>query len=93
MKREIIFASAARVFVVPLLGILTALLFPSFKPYHFVAFIALFATPVSVSSAPMAQEAGADSALAGQLVVWTTVTSAFTLFGFIYALKAFGILS
>ena len=49
------------------------------------------ASPVAVSSVPMAQESGADAALAGQLVVWTTMLSAFTLFGFIFVLRLLGI--
>ena len=92
LKREIIFATVARVVAVPLLGIGAALFIPSFKPYHYVALLALFLTPVAVSSVPMAQEAGADSALAGQLVVWTTLASAFTMFGFIFALRALGVI-
>jgi predicted permease len=39
----------------------------------------------------MAQEMGADAELAGQLVVFTTVTSAFTVFVASFLLKAAGI--
>ena len=91
MKKEIIFATAARVMAVPLITVGIACLIPSFDGAHIAALFALFASPVAVSSVPMAQESGADAALAGQLVVWTTIFSAFTLFGFIFVLRLLGI--
>ena len=93
MKKEIIFGVAARILVVPLLTISIACLIPSFNGAHIAALFALFATPVAVSSVPMAQESGADASLAGQLVVWTTFLSAFTLFGFIFVLRLLGCLA
>ena len=47
--------------------------------------------PIAVSSVPMTQEMGGDDTLAGQLVVWTTLCSAFTIFLFSFALKALGV--
>ena len=91
MKKEIIFATAARVMAVPLITVGIACLIPSFDGAHIAALFALFASPVAVSSVPMAQESGADAALAGQLVVWTTLLSSVTLFGFIFVLKLLGI--
>ena len=91
MKKEIILATAARVLAVPLITVGIACLIPSFNGAHIAALFALFASPVAVSSVPMAQESGADAALAGQLVVWTTLLSAFTLFGFIFVLRLLGI--
>ena len=91
MKKEIIFATAARVLIVPLVTVGIACLIPTFSGAHIAALFALFASPVAVSSVPMAQESGADAALAGQLVVWTTMLSAFTLFGFIFVLRLLGI--
>lgn len=91
MKKELIFGVMARVVVVPLLTISIACLIPSFNSAHIAALFALFATPVAVSSVPMAQESGADASLAGQLVVWTTFLSAFTLFGFIFVLRLLGV--
>ena len=51
----------------------------------------MFGTPISISSVPMVQEMGADSKLAGQLVVWTTVVSGFTIFLISFILKAIGV--
>lgn len=91
LKKQIVFGSLMRVLIVPSVGLLTAYLIGAFDGAHFAAFIALFATPVAVSSVPMAQEMGGDSTLAGQLVVWTTVASAFTIFFFSFVLRAVGI--
>ena len=91
MKRELIFAVAARVIVVPLIMISVAYLFFDFEAAHFAAFIALFATPVAVSSVPMTQEMGGDTELAGQIVVWSTASSALTIFLFTFILKLIGV--
>ena len=91
MRREIIAGVVARTVVMPLIGLGAALLFCDFNAAQYAALVALFATPVAVSSAPMAQEMGGDSELAGQLVVFTTLVSAFTLFLVIYALRLLGV--
>ena len=91
LKKQIVFGTAMRVFIVPTVALSVAYLTATFSGAHFAAFIALFATPVAVSSVPMAQEMGADSELAGQLVVWTTVMSTFAIFLFSFILKTIGI--
>ena len=93
LKREIISGVLLRSVVVPILGIGVAYLFfrDSFGGAQFAALVATFCTPVAVSSVPMAQEMGADTDLAGQLVVFTTITSAFTIFVASFLLRAVGI--
>jgi predicted permease len=93
LKREIIFGTISRVVVVPLLGLGIPLLFfrDAFSGAHYAAFVALFATPTAVSSVPMAQEMGADTELAGQLVVWSTLVSILTIFSASFVLKQLGI--
>lgn len=93
LKKEICLGVIMRAIVVPVLGLGTAYLFfrDSFGGAHFAAFVALFATPVSVSSVPMAQEMGGDHVLAGQLVVWTTLFAALSVFVASFILKAAGI--
>ena len=93
MKREIIFGSVMRTLVVPFVGLGGAYLFfrDSFGGAEFAALVAMFTTPVAVSSVPMAQEMDGDVTLAGQLVVWTTVISAITIFLSSYLLKLAGI--
>ena len=51
-----------------------------------------YQTPVAVSSYIMAQQAGADGQLAGQLVVFSSVLSIFTLFVTILILRTVGLL-
>lgn len=93
LKREIISGVILRSVLVPMLTIGIAFLAfrNSFGGAQFAALVAAFCTPVAVSSVPMAQEMGADSELAGQLVVFTTITSAFTVFLASFLLKLGGI--
>lgn len=95
MKKEIVFGTLMRTIIVPALALTVACVFWSdyFRGEHFAAFIALFATPVAVSSVPMAQEMDSDAILAGQLVVWTTLISAFSVFGATYILRLLGLLA
>lgn len=83
----------ARTVLVPALALCGAvLLVPGLEGRHFAAYLALFGSPVAVASAVMAKEMGADDELAGQLVVWTTVCSVFTLFVFIVVFREIGLL-
>lgn len=91
LKKHIIIGTINRVVIVPLVGISIALLFNRFTGAQFASFVACFCTPVAVSSVPMSQEMGADADLMGQLVVWTTVFSAFSIFIASFALKSLGI--
>ena len=52
-----------------------------------------YQTPVALSSYIMAQQAGADGQLAGQLVVFSSVLSIFTLFVTIFILRTMGMLA
>ena len=91
LKREIVLATLARLVIVPVLTLSAAYLFFDFSGEHFAVFVALFATPVAVSSVPMAQEMRADARLAGQLVVWNTIFSGLTIFIYAFILKAIGV--
>ena len=93
MRREILFGTLMRTVIVPLFGIGIAYFAfrGQFSGAHFAAFVALFATPVAVSSVPMAQEMNSDAALAGQLVVWTTLFSVLSVFFTSFLLRAAGI--
>ena len=92
LARPIAIGTIMRLIVVPVLGLSAAyLFFPGFGGAEYASFVALFGTPTAVSGAVMASEMGGDGELAGQLVVWTTLGSAFTLFFFIALLRAVGI--
>ncbi|MBE0701427.1 MAG: AEC family transporter [Acholeplasmataceae bacterium] len=58
--------------------------------HSYPALIALFASPVAVSSAIMTHEMGGDERLAGQLVVWTTLFSIFTIFSITMVFRYLG---
>ncbi len=93
MKREIISATLIRSFIVPTLALGAAYLIfaDKFAPEQFAALVAMFATPVAVSTVPMVQEMDGDTELAGQLVVWATLLSTVTLVGASFFFKAVGI--
>lgn len=92
LARPIVLGSVMRLVVVPTAALLAAYaLFPGFGGAEYASFVALFGTPTAVSGAVMASEMGGDGELAGQLVVWTTLGSAFTLFFFVALLRAVGI--
>ncbi len=93
MKKEIVFGTLMRVAVVPCLGLGIAYFFFGnyFGGAHFAAFVAAFATPVAVSSVPMAQEMGGDTTLAGQILVWSTLFSVISVFTASFLLKAVGV--
>lgn len=96
-KKQIIISVFARNFLAPAIGIGLAIALHmsgtvSFDAGVFASLIALYATPVAVSSAIMAEEMGANGQLAGQLVVWTTVVSAFSLFIIIFLLRLIGVI-
>lgn len=91
LKKHIIIGTVNRVVFVPFIGISLALLFNRFTGAQFASFVACFCTPIAVSSVPMSQEMGADADLMGQLVVWTTIFSAFSIFITSYVLRVIGI--
>ena len=93
LKKEICFGVLIRTVAVPILGLGIAYIFfnDHFNGAHFATFVAVFATPVAVSSVPMVQEMDGDVALAGQLVIWTTVASALTVFLASFILKSVGV--
>ena len=91
LKKHIMIGTLTRCVIVPFLGISVALFLNCFSGAQFATFVACFCTPVAVSSVPMSQEMGADADLMGQLVVWTTVFSAFSIFIASLILKSIGI--
>lgn len=96
--RETIVASACRLLFAPIVGIGGAYIFGncldlfSCSSSEYAALIALFGTPVAVSSAIMAREMHSDHQLATQLVVWTSILSIFTIFFTVCILMFIGLL-
>ena len=91
LKKEIIFGVFMRTVLIPAVCLVAAYLIGGFNAAHFASFVALFCTPVAVSSVPMAQEMGGDTALAGQLVVFSTLFSALTIFVASFLLRFVGV--
>ncbi len=98
MFREIAVATVFRIVVAPVLCIGAAVLIAkstgliSCGPDTMPSMIALFGSPVAVSSAVMASQMGGDEQLAAQLVVWTCVGSIVTIFVQVCVLMAAGLL-
>ena len=91
LKKQIIAGVVSRTILCPILCLFAAYK-AGFSALEFPALIALYGTPIAVSTVPMTSEMGSDSELAGQLVVWTTLSSAFTLFAIIFFCAQTGIL-
>ncbi|MCH5201511.1 MAG: AEC family transporter [Oscillospiraceae bacterium] len=92
--KEIVFGTAIRTVAVPVLGLGAALLLREqlgLSGEHFATYVGVFATPVAVASAVMAKEMGADDELAGQMVVWTSLVSAVTIFIYVTVLRTLGV--
>lgn len=94
LKNQIAAGSVARIIFAPLFGITTAIILSSatdfftFTTAHYATFIALFGSPVAVSSAIMASQMKNDDQLANQILVWTSIMSMFTIFGIVVIMKA-----
>lgn len=87
--RPLVIGTLGKLVIVPLVG-LTVTVLCGFRGMELAAMGVAFMAPCAVSSYPMAQQMGGDGELAGQLVVFTTAFSMFTVFGFMFALKSFG---
>lgn len=98
MLKEIIVGTSWRVLIAPLIGVGVAVLLTkfsnivSFGTAEFPALVALFGSPVAVSSAIMAGEMKNDEQLATQLVVWTSLCSILTIFITVCILMSVGLL-
>ncbi len=99
LLKEIAAGTLWRIVLAPLLGIGGAILLSrSFGILNcgvneFPALIAMFGSPVAVSSAVMAGSMGGDEQLATQLVVWTSLLSILTIFAQVCVLMGFGMLA
>lgn len=80
-----------RLVVVPLIFLSIAVMI-GIRDVSLAALIAVYASPTSVSSFPMAQQMGGDDDLAGGQVVFTTVFSILTVFLWIFIFKSLGLL-
>ena len=97
MKKEVLLGTCMRIAAAPVLGVGVAVLLSQLGVLHlsngdYAALVALFGSPVAVSSAVMAGEMGNDDQLASQYVVWTSLGSMATVFLMVVGLKSIGLL-
>ena len=97
LKKEIIISTTMRLIMAPVVGItagyvMNRLGIVSCGPAEYPALVALYASPVAVSSAIMATEMKNDEQLATQLVVWTTLFSGITIFIIVCILMSLGLI-
>ncbi len=98
MFKEIAVGTLMRLVMTPLIGIGGVVLAARFGLVdcgvnEYPALIALFGSPVAVSSAVMAGAMDNDEQLATQLVVWTSICSVVTIFLQVCILMAVGLLA
>ncbi len=99
LMKEIVTGTVWRIVLAPLLGLGCAILLSSHTNIlscgvnEYPALVALFGSPVAVSSAVMASSMGADEQLATQLVVWTSLFSIVTIFAEVCILMSMGLLA
>ena len=85
--RQLVICVVGRLIAVPAIW-LTAGALLGFRGLAMITLLPLFGSPVATSSFAMAQQMGGDSDLAGQLVVYTSIFSIFTMFLWIVVLKS-----
>lgn len=99
LLKEIVVGTVWRIVIAPLLGIGCAILLSaktnllSCGVNEYPALVAMFGSPVAVSSAIMAGSMGNDEQLGTQLVVWTSLLSVITIFVTVCILMWLGLLA
>jgi predicted permease len=94
-KKAVLIAVSFRNIIIPAIMVtLTVMMISVNESYRYLlpAIIAVFATPVAISSVVLVDQLGGDSDAAGQIVVWTTLLSSVTLFVIISTLRLLGYL-
>lgn len=96
--KEILTGTVWRTVLAPIIGVGGAILLGRWGVLHcgaaeYPALIALYGSPVAVSSAIMAREMHNDEQLATQLLVWTSVVSIVTLFAAVCLLMSVGLIA
>lgn len=96
--KEILTGTVWRTVLAPIIGVGGAILLSRWGVLHcgaaeYPALIALYGSPVAVSSAIMAREMRNDEQLATQLLVWTSVVSIVTIFAAVCLLMSVGLIA
>lgn len=96
-KKELSLCVFLRLVLAPLIVILGAVLLEKvgilrFGAAEYTCIVGVFASPLAVAAGVMSAQMGGDGDFADQVIVLTTVFSAFTVFGFAYALRFFSLI-
>lgn len=96
--KEILTGTVWRTVLAPIIGVGGAILLSRWGVLHcgemeYPALIALYGSPVAVSSAIMAREMHNDEQLATQLLVWTSVASIVTIFAAVCLMMSVGLIA
>jgi len=84
--------SVIKVAIMPIIVISIAMAF-GFRDYDLAVIAMLFGVPSAVVGYAMAAQMGGDTYIAGTIVVFSTIMSAFTLTVYIYVLRVIGMLA
>lgn len=90
-RKLLVISVTGRLIGVPLIFLSLAIAL-GIRDVSLAALIAVYASPTSVSSFPMAQQMGGNGDLAGGQVVFTTVFSILTVFLWVFVLRSLGYL-
>lgn len=88
-KKQLAAVCIGRLIVVPAIFLAVSVLC-GIRGVELAAMIAIFGSPTAISSFTMTQQMGGDSALAGDIVVFTSALSCVTMFAWALALKSLG---
>ena len=88
--REILITVSARLIIVPFL-LLSIAVWLGFRGEALACLMAVFGSPVAVSSFAMSQQMGGDENLAAQNVVISSALCLLTLFGWIFVISSFNL--
>lgn len=87
--KQVLIAVLGKLVIVP--GIFIPIsIFAGFRDIELATLLIMFSAPVAVNSFTMADQMGADSDLAGQIVVLSSTFAIFTIFFWIYIVKTLG---
>lgn len=90
MKRELIICVLARLVIVPGIFVSAAAML-GFEDIELISLLAMFAAPAAISSYTMAEEMGSDSELAGNVVIFSSMSASFTMFLWLFIFKTLGL--
>lgn len=86
--KQLIISVAGRIFIVPLIYLPVSILL-GFRGIEIISLIPMLVAPCAVSSYTMAEQMEADGELAGQIVVFSSIFSVFTITFFVFMLKQY----